>query len=509
MMAFFLKWGSVVVYALGVLFCLFSCLSYRRMSLVAVIGATAFFVFKCSCARRLVSRMAEFARNRPLSAFVSLSAVAVALRMVFYRKILEVGLERMQKGDASHFWNYAHEMAAGSFPDVKSWTTVFSQAVSIKLFGYSVVPVFCLNSVLQICTAAALFAFAKKHFSLGAAMFVAAASLLSPSIVRLNCATMSESLYYLFFALSLLSLSAWVRDRRLSALLAMPFLIWLTIWTRGEGILLLLIAPACLLVDCLMVAREGRTRAACGLVALCVALVGFASLGYAVNARFHGTHTPLCSYDSWWPRLYGANVASRGRVPGPRTSPKGMKLLSDKTIIYERYRKDHSGDPGGGRLERKPMHCPAELVPYIKDEISRRWAALSLWEKVWFVVAKEWLPWNNPYTGRGETPDSRIGRILLSDILTTAAILFCCMGLIERIIDVVRGGASGDALLQCIPLLYLFGIVCTIAVAESCIRHGTIALLICPLYAFPGCRPTRPPAALQSGDTEQGHARSL
>ena len=485
MMALFLKWGSAAVYTLGVVFCLFSCLSGRRISLIAVFGITAFLVFRIARARRLVSKMVDFARNRPFAVFISLSVVAVALRAVFFHRILGVGLERMQKGDASHFWNYAHEMAAGSFPDVKSWTTVFSQAVSIKVFGDSVVPVFCLNGALQVCTAAALFAFAKRNLSLGAAMFVAAASLLSPSIVRLNCATMSESLYYLFLALSLLSVSAWIRDRRFSALLAMPFLIWLTIWTRGEGILLLLIVPTCLLVDCLRVAHGNRTMAACGLVALCVALTGFASLGYAINARFHGTHTPLCSYDSLWPRLYGANVASKGRVPGPKTSPKGMKLLSEKTIMFERYRKDHAGDPDGGRLERKPMHCPAELVPYIKEEISRRWAALSFSQKVRFVIVKEWLPWNNPYTGRGEVPDSHIGRILLSDILTTLVIFFCCIGLIERIIDVIRGREFGDALLQCIPLLYLFGIVCTIAVAESCIRHGTIALLICPLYAFP------------------------
>ena len=485
MMAFFMKWGSVGIYALGVLFCLCSCLSVRRLSLIAVFGVAAFLVFRISRARRLVARMVDFALNRPVVTFIALSVVAVALRIVFYFRILEVGLQRIQKGDATYFWNYAQEMASGSFPDVKSWTAVFSQAVSIKLFGDSVVPVFCLNSVLQVCTAAALFAFAKKNLSLGAAMFVAAVSLLSPSIVRLNCATMSESLYYLFLALSLLAVSVWIRDRRFPALLAMPLLIWLTIWTRGEGVLLLLIVPTCLLIDCLRVGRENRTRSAWALGALCILLVGFASLGYAINVRYHGTHTPMCSYDSWWPRLYGSNVASKGRVPGPKTSPKGMKLLSDKTIMLERYRKDHAGDPDGGKIELKPMHCPTELIPYIKAEISRRWAALSFWEKVRFVMVKEWLPWNNPYTGRGEVPDQRMGRILVSDILTTLAILLCCIGLIERIIGVMRERSSGDALLQCIPLLYLFGIVCTMAVAESCIRHGTIALLICPLYAFP------------------------
>ena len=484
-MSAIIKWGSVGIYALGVLFCLFSCLSVRRLSLIAVFGVAALLVCGISRARRLVARMVDFALNRPVVAFIALSVVAVALRILFFFRIQEVGLQRIQRGDATYFWNYAHEMASGFFPDVKSWTTVFSQAVSIKLFGDSVVPVFCLNSVLQICTAGALFAFAKKNLSLGAAIFVAAVTLLSPSIVRLNCATMSESLYYLFLALSLLSVSAWIRGRRLPALLAMPFLIWLTIWTRGEGVLLLLIVPTCLLIDCLRVGREKRAKSVLALGALCIALVGLASLGYAINDRFHGTHTSLCSNDSWWPRLYGSNVASKGRVPGSKTSPKGMKLLSDKAIMLERYRKDHAGDPDGGKLELKPMHCPAELIPYIKAEISRRWATLSFLEKVRFVMVKEWLPWNNPYTGRGEVPDKRLGRILVSDILTTLAILLCCVGLIERITGVIRGRSSGDLLLQCIPLLFLFGIVCTIAVAESCIRHGTIALLICPLYAFP------------------------
>ena len=87
--------------------------------------------------------------------------------------------------------------------------------------------------------------------------------------------------------------------------------------------------------------------------------------------------------------------------------------------------------------------------------------------------------------GKGEVPDGRLGRTLFNDILPTLAILLCCIGLIERIVGIMRKRSSGDLLLQCIPLLFLFGIVCTIAVAESCIRHGIVALLICPLYAFP------------------------
>lgn len=479
-----LKWGCAGVYSLGMAFCLFSCLSIRRMAALGAFVLLTISLSRCARAKELVVRLGNWFASRPRTTLLILFALAVFARVCFALSLPGKGLWSIQGNDPRKFWMYAHEMASGAFPDVKSWTLTFLLSLSVRLFGDTLVPVVIMNIAFQFVTALALYLFAKKSFSTGAALWSATICLLSPSIIHINFCARPENCYFLFFSLALLALATWMQERKLLALLLLPLLTWLAVWTRGEAVLLLVLAPGCLAVDIAMSREGSRMRAICAFAFMCISCLAFAAAGHCINVRYHGTTTPLCSNDSWWPRLFGSNVASRGRVPLPKNSPKGVRLTSDKNLIYERYRKDHENEPGKGVIPRKPMYCPNELIPYIKEEIAHRWGALTAFEKVQFMVVKNWLPWNNPYAGHGQVLEKKLEKTVRYDIVTVLAVISCFFGL-ARWIRLSRNSHTGIDVVRVVPLLYLFGIVSIIAIAESNIRYGVIALLICPLYAFP------------------------
>ena len=329
-----------------------------------------------------------------------------------------------------------------------------------------------------------LYLFAQRHFGNKAALFSAFIFLLSPSIVFLNFRVQTECPYFLLLAATLLTLSEWIRRRSIYAIALLPIEIWLTVWTRGEGLLLFALVPMCLIAD----AATSNHRVKSGAIAtayLACALVVLGLVGVFLNSRYHGNKTPFCSNDSYWPRLYGSNVLSQGRVSGPKTAPPGVNLVNDKTLIYERYRKDHLGDPDKGVLTRRRMECPAQLVPYIREEIARRWAALSLREKVKFVLVKERLPWRHPLVRSGQIPCKSKEKLRNYDILPSISLLACFIGMIVYFRREMKSDANGETMLRLVPLLYVFGIFCMIAIAESNIRYGVIALVMLPVYAFP------------------------
>jgi len=481
----FMKWGCICTYACGFAFCLFSCLSLRRFSVLCLVVAASLAVMQNRDRRKQIADAGNWFVAHTKATLAILFVVAIIMRVCFALSLPEDGIWHIQGNDPRKFWEYAHEMASGTFPDVKSWTHTFLLSLSIRAFGDTLVPVILTNTFLQFATAITLYAFARKVFSCGAAICTAAIYLLSPSLVHINFCARPETLFFLFFALTLLVLSKWVLEKQDKMLILLPPLIWLTIWTRGEAVLFLLLIPGCIAATMMISSGQARREALRALLFLIILCLGFAVAGYSVNLRYHGTNTPLCSNDSWWPRLFGSNTASRGRVPGPKTSPKGIRLSSDKTLIFERYRKDHKNDADGGVLPRKSMHCPNELIPYIKQEISRRWGALSTMEKLRFMIDKNWFPWNTPYAGKGQVPEKQILRTIRYDIATIIAILICLFGLARSVHLLKNRPLEHVDIVRAIPLLYLFGMVCVIAIAESNIRYGVIALLVCPLYAWP------------------------
>ena len=357
-----LRWPVAAAYLLGAAFCVFAGFSARR----AMIAATALLAF--AAWRFLLGKsprlrqVCQWLDEHPAVVMLLILVAAVISRIGYAASLPENGLRRIQGSDARTFWAWATQMSHGSFPDTKSWVTTGVFALSIKMFGDNLVAAVLLNSILQFITAYLLYLFARRHFGNKAALFSAFIFLLSPSIVFLNFRVQTECPYFLLLAATLLTLSEWIRNRRLCAIALLPLEIWLTVWTRGEGLLLFALVPMCLIVDAATANRRVKSGALATAYLAC-ALVVLGLFGVFLNSRYHGTRTPFCSNDSYWPRLYGSNVLSQGRVSGSKTASPGVNLVNDKTLMYERYRKDHLGDPDKGILSKRHMHCPAQLIP--------------------------------------------------------------------------------------------------------------------------------------------------
>ena len=479
-----LRWPVATAYLLGAAFCVFAGFSARR-AIIAATALLAFAAWRLLAAR--IPRLRQISRwldEHPAVVLLLIFVAAVISRIGYAASLPGNGLRRIQGSDARAFWEWALQMSQGGFPNAKSWVATGVFALSIKMFGDNLVAAVLLNALFQFITAYLLYLFAQRHFGNKAALFSAFIFLLSPSIVFLNFRTQTECPYFLLLAATLLTLSEWIRNRNICAIALLPLEIWLTVWTRGEGLLLFALVPMCLLVDAATSNRRVKSGALATAYLACT-LVALGLVGVFLNSRYHGTRTPFCSNDSYWPRLYGSNVLSQGRVSGPKTAPPGIKLVNDKTLIYERYRKDHLGDPDKGVIPRRRMECPAPLVPYIRKEIARRWAAMSLLEKVKFVLVKERLPWRHPLVRSGQTPCKIKATLRIYDILPSISLLACLIGLSVYFLREMKSDANGETMLRLVPLLYVFGIFCMIAIAESNIRYGVIALVMLPVYAFP------------------------
>ncbi|MBQ2631251.1 MAG: hypothetical protein IJG13_16365 [Kiritimatiellae bacterium] len=85
----------------------------------------------------------------------------------------------------------------------------------------------------------------------------------------------------------------------------------------------------------------------------------------------------------------------------------------------------------------------------------------------------------------GQIPCKNKAKLRNYDILPSISLLACFVGMIVYFRREMKNAATGETMLRLVPMFYVFGIFCMIAIAESNIRYGVIALLMLPVYAFP------------------------
>ncbi len=466
--------GALLMCCAGIGLC---ALSVSRMPLVAcALLAIVIMVFvKTVLPSRIFAAVADFASRRPFAAFSIVIVLGLLLRVAAYMSISDIG--RLQGGDCRAFWNWAKEMTAGYFPDAKSWVAPGVWAVSIKVFGESLFAASCLNIVVQIATSGVLFLVAKGCFRSAAAGIMAAAGyFLSPLFAGFAFHMYSEHVFYLLVVLSIAALWRW-RDRHsITMAVALPVLALGILWTRGEGGLVLMGMIPFLYLCELVVSADSRRSAMVGLI-LFAAIVSVGILvGYAVNAKYHGTKTFLCSNDNWWPRLYGSNYEHDGNITKLHIMKSGKVTNIDKELILDRYEKE-----SGRRIELQASVCPAVLVPYIKEEIAWRWGRMSPWQIIRFVARKErhtwaqwkYIGWAKPY---GRLPSSVFKAFF---VIGTAIVLWRLFRMLLLRIDVNLGMSIFSLAL----ILFCCGIGLVVAIAEAHPRYGQIATaIVFPIY---------------------------
>ena len=478
-----IKFLVIALLSFGAAFCVFSLLSPERIPLALPLAVFAAFVTFNGHARNCMKRVGEWVEGHQTAFFGVAVVLSLIGRLAIWHWMGHDDLVdfNLSYTDSRRFWEYAQEMAGGSFPPVKSWTTAGAYAGIIACFGKSTLAALCLNFVCQIVTAACLYVGGKTVFSRLTGIVSAGLYLVSPPILLVTMRTMSENFYFMFLAVALCSLALWFRSGRSRWLLLSEAATWLCTWSRGEGVLLLcatfLILVSMLLVDL----RDWRIMGRAILVYLFGACAG-AAVGLIVNASANGTRTVFCSADNYWPKLIGARIETKGQLPTDKRMP------NDKAIIRCQYLADHPGDPDGVIRKMRPQTCPAELVPYIQREISRRWAAMSFCEAVGFILTKELFDWSNSYTGRGRLGKKpKLGRARLFGCFHVVVLVFACIAFVRAGMAVFAGVAVDRRLLLSLtPFVFLCGVISILAIFEANIRYGLVACVLLPFYAAGG-----------------------
>lgn len=446
----------------GLMFVAFALATGTRLCIAASLLATTWLIV-CVAGRERIFRYARVVACRKNLVVAVISFAAVALRIIFWGMNNTGDISALQCGDGPQFWSWSQEAAAGTLPEVKSWTTVVLYATLIKFAGDGLEGAFVINFCIQFATALLLLKFGECVFGRFAGLFAFATYLLSPTFVLLTFTTLSEHMFYLFVALCMFALSKWRTVRSYTWAVFAAAFAWLATWSRGEGVILVAVAALCIAGD--LSGRVGNRRS------VAIALVAYLAVacllgvgGYAFNKIAFGVRTVFCSEDNWWPRLHGANLKSHGR-------------LDSKMPIYEQYLADHPGDPEGVMAKKKPNYCPPEIVPYVRRETARRWGAMSFMTKVGFIMEKEHYVWAHAFSGSGRDISSGL-RGIVYEIAPVLVLMSAIQGLWRR-----RQTAD---FLGLVPLFVVMGMVAVLALYESNIRYGTMLLVLMPFYGM-GC----------------------
>lgn len=440
-------------------------------------------------------RVTAWVECHPIVSLGILLGLGMVLRvgyvLVFPDSLSEAGWNE----DYRILWRHAQTFAQGAWPISKSWVTVGYYGSVVWLFGVpSTIVAMGATLLLKAAMGCGMFVLARRWMgSLGALVWVATFCV-SPFDIAHTPYVATEHTYQLGVLFAWL-FATWASDsRRWFGTLAwggaFAVAAWLATWSRGEGILLFMVAPGLFALSALGERMSWRHAAAFGLALLLMFALG-AKCALALNETLSGAQTVFCSDDNLWPRLFGANVKSQGQWNA-----------EDKVMIWERYAKDHPGASSAkthyGVPDALAAQCPKDVAPYVRAEIAARWQRMSLRECGALLWTKANIVWG--YDTRWlDFPIAKVKRVLfgllfsaLPAFLATAALLFfvaaCfCWGL-----------ASHPTLW--LGLCFLLGNAALLCATEAAGRYGFLWLTVFGLYASgllaklfrPGNGATRP-----------------
>lgn len=455
--------GLSVLFLLGAMLAFFGIATAKMLTIALAAGVAVCFLFKKLPS---VFELLDSLGRHPLAAICAAIGVGLVIRILFYYVHLKTGLEAHQPGDGHIFFNEAKEMAAGAFPETKSWVTVGSYALMIRIFGESLLPSCLLNIILQTVSAILLYRLGREMFDPFGGMLAAMAFYWSPNFISMGFQLYAEHFFYLLVLLQFLLLFQWLDKGGLRYPAALGILIPVTLWTKPDAaifvsVIMVFCAVAGVFID------PGKIKASllgCGvtLIAVCCGLC----CGSFINQKYHGTRTCLCSEDGCWPAYFGANRFTQGRAK-----------MEDKLAMYEAYRKKT-----GKTLVFRHNHCPAELVPCVKAETLRRWSAMTFKEKLRHIHTKETYSWQTV-----EMPSYRKAAIRKIHTIFKVFVWFwggtALLLLARQMLS--RRKADPTDVLRVMPVLYLIGTYLCIVLAESNFRYAGCANVFLPLYL--GC----------------------
>ena len=469
-------------------------------SLLSILAALAFALFFGTTPRRLLGMAVVLLsiwtvhispsclnRIRNAAAWVESHWKSSLVFVLLMGTILRVGHGIIQSDwiDQSHWdtdvfdypilWSYACKYAHGNFVECKSWGTALFYALPIRLCGENLVAAYAATTLLHAATALLAFWFLSGIAGRLAGILAAAFFFWGPAFVGHSVNVACEHPYVFLLMLLLLVVARALRAQ--SALSAILWLVlagilcWASVWTRGEGMVLWITVPLWLAVGA-FVEGHGFTRAMLVLGVSAVLFAAGASFAARINKKTLGLPLVFCSTDNFWPRLFGANVATGGQY-----SPE------DKDLIYARLEPD----PSRLHFEWRHGGCPPECIPFIQEEIHRRWCEMPLTTMIPFVWSKERYSWcHDKPPWDGETFASKALAHSLSAIFSALWLVFGTVFSLR----ILRNWQNRQSLAREHPLLLLPVITtmvfAVLALAESSPRYGYIFNVCWALLAAAG-----------------------
>lgn len=467
----------------GMLFSIWSVLSPTRAMLCAVFlcGIIMLRGFK---GREPIVKLCGMIKRRKCVVLGAVLALGIGLRIYYslrYADLLDLANLR---NDWIVLWQKATLFSEGDWPDNKSWTTIAFYAAVIRLFGQNLHAAVVANGVIHALIFLLSFRLGDRVRGFFCGMLFASFVFLSPVFAVLVLRPATEHLYVLFV---LVAMNFAVECRRkvgagrfvlVSAGFAASA--YLAMLSRGEGIMLWAVVPFWLLICHL--GQWRRMVIVCVPMAFVAILLAGAAMG--VNMRTSGVATVFCSNDNLWPRLFGANENTRGRY-----------AWRDKLMIFTRYKRDHPECDWDrtmyrGRFPQRLVGgCPAVLVPYIENEVRRRWSQMGLLRKFEFVCQKEriWQEcgWNIALThavgnGSGRAFASKVIYDLLPSLVFLLSGVYCGCLMLKR------GRCSRRELLL-MPVIWMLLVnMVILSIYEVAERYTILEHVLWPLIAAAG-----------------------
>jgi len=395
--------------------------------------------------------------------------------------------------DFKELWDCAGKVVNGEIDLSKSWTTVLLWAGVRRFIGDGVLVRNIIAIGVQIVTCVFGFCFLSKWISRRSALLFVAFFFWSLFVViHTPSVTATEHLFVVFITLTLLisNLLYSVKTPGFAFLSACfcGLVMWMTTWTRCEGLLLWLVVPVW---HWLFNKSMRKLRLAIPmLMGFMLVLVLGAATAIYVNRVLNDEATIFCSADNLWPRLFGSNLSSTGRV-----------THEDFMLIWNRYLKENPDSKLSRTFCDQKAHyhrpfplvlhwkCPKEIRPYVREETRTRWLAMDMKTFLCHVFKKERLVWCEDYLHwlygvhlfQNSSP-----RLLFYCFQGASYILPSCIALAWFLCSLivllrVLTGRVNVASPVLMPVVFILIDVGALAIAESAQRYGYTYHLIGPM----------------------------
>lgn len=373
--------------------------------------------------------------------------------------------------DYIQLWEGSLQWGWNHFWLTKSWVTVWYYGTMTKLFGADLHAAYWYTAFLYALSSVVAYGLVAKKGGKLAGILAAFAVYAGPALVRHSANIATEHT----FVLAVLG-TLWVAGRCLEARRGLTTALWglcvgagcwLATWSRGEGVLLWMSLPAWLFLGYAGNNHDWR-RGMLVVAVMAAVFAGGAWTANQVNLAQHGVGGIFCSNDNYWPRLMGCNLSTRGTF-----TREDIALISTRAKAIN----PQCGDPVPETL----------FVPLIKEEVARRWKAMSCRQAAGLMVDKAHNSWcvDIPVYG-GTKRSTRVCSCVITYVLPGVEILFTWIwfgGLLRRWL-------AGEDLQEMWLLLAIPAFVgmqfALLLVAESMWRYGYLFHVFWGLFGTMG-----------------------